>query len=439
MITPRPGARGAPSVTLPLRYRGAAAAAFCLAAASLPLLAGDLAGHYYHPHLLALAHTVGLGWITLSVMGATYQLVPIVLERPIWSERLARWQFVVTLVGIIGMVGLFWIAQWSGLVWAAGLVTLGLLAHLVNVGLSVRGLTRRTLTATLLVLALFGLGFTVALGLTLAASHLWPFLPGDRLAKLHAHFHLALLGWVAPMILGVAARVYPMFLLAPEPSGSAGRLQLWGLGLGVPVVAVGLLAAPPLVVPGAILVAAALFAHGTWVLGMVRRRKRPVLDWGLRFVLTGAAFVVPGTAMGVGFALGLLSGPRLALAYAVLALGGWISLTIVGMLLKIVPFLVWYRIYGSRVGRQAVPTLAALGWPAAEGFAYVLLTGGTVGLAVAVAGGSRVWIELAGSAIALGAIALAGGLGCVLRHLVPSAGEPSPAVTGKAAVRDGQF
>ena len=36
------------------------------------------------------------------------------------------------------------------------------------------------------------------------------------------------------------------------------------------------------------------------------------------------------------------------------------------MMLKIVPFLVWYRVYAPRAGRQPVPTLAQLSWPAAE-------------------------------------------------------------------------
>ena len=38
------------------------------------------------------------------------------------------------------------------------------------------------------------------------------------------------------MVMGVAARAYPMFLLAPEPGGWPERVQFWGLVLGVPVV-----------------------------------------------------------------------------------------------------------------------------------------------------------------------------------------------------------
>ena len=77
------GAARVPSVTLPLRYLVAATVAFALAALGVPWLARELTGHYYHPRVLALTHTVTLGWITLTIMGASYQLVPIVLGRPI--------------------------------------------------------------------------------------------------------------------------------------------------------------------------------------------------------------------------------------------------------------------------------------------------------------------------------------------------------------------
>ena len=107
MSGPGPSARGAPSPTLPLSYLVTAVAAFVLACAAVPALAPELAGHYYHPRLTALAHTVTLGWITLSIMGASYQLIPIVLSRPVWSQRLARWQFWILAVGIAGMVSHF--------------------------------------------------------------------------------------------------------------------------------------------------------------------------------------------------------------------------------------------------------------------------------------------------------------------------------------------
>ncbi|HEV2053691.1 MAG TPA: iron-sulfur cluster assembly protein [Methylomirabilota bacterium] len=437
MSGPGPSAGSTPSPTLPLSYLVTAVAAFVLACAAVPALAPELAGHYYHPRLTALAHTVTLGWITLGIMGASYQLIPIVLERRVWSERLARWQFWILAVGIAGMVAHFYMGRWPGLLMAAVMVGAGVAMHLVNVALTLRGVKRWTFTARFIAMAYTGLALTVVFGLVLGADRIWKFLPGSFFPTLHAHFHLALLGWVAPMVIGVAARVYPMFLLAPEPSGWPERVQFWGLALGVPAVVTGLLAAPAaLLVPGAIAVAAAAAAHLTWVSRMARDRKRPALDWGLRFVLTGSTFLIAAGAMGLALAFNLLSGPRAALAYAVLALGGWVSLTIVGMMLKIIPFLVWYRVYSPLAGRAPVPTLAQLGWPAAERLAYGLLTGGVAALAAALATGHAQLIGAAGAVLAAGALCFAATVASVLHHMAQYGRRPAIAGSSDAPTRE---
>lgn len=412
-----PAAPVRPSVALPLAYLGAAALAFMLAAIATPWLSAELAGHYYQPRVLALAHTVTLGWITLTVMGASFQLIPIVLERPLWSERLAWWQLALMVTGVTGMVGHFFIGAWSGLVWAAALVVLGVSAHLLNIALTVRGLPRWTFTARMVALALAGLGLTTVAGFALGVDKLVRVLPGDVFGNLHAHVHLGLLGWVLPMMIGIAARVYPMFLLAAEPKGWPGRVQLWGVALGVPATVAGLCGVRALLVVGALAISAAVAAHLVWIAAMVRSRKRPALDTGLRFVLTGAAALPVAAALGLALALGLTGGPRVALAYAVLALGGWVSLTIAGMLLKIVPFLVWYRAYAPRAGRAPVPALADLSWVPGERIAWRLLTGGMAALAVALWVGEAAWIRAAGIVVAAGALMLGAALAGVLSHL----------------------
>jgi hypothetical protein len=268
----------------------------------------------------------------------------------------------------------------------------------------------------------------------------WTFLPPATFPLIHAHFHLALLGWVLPMVIGIAARVYPMFLLAREPGGWPGRAQSWGIGLGVPAVVVGILASRELLVAGALAVTAAVLGHGLWVLDMVRTARRPHLDWGLRLVLAGALFLAPATLLGLALALDVVAGPRAAVAYAVLTLGGWASLTIAGMMLRIVPFLVWYRAYSPRVGRAPVPTLAQLSSPLVEGLACGLLSVGMAVLAVAAFIGEVSVIRASGVIVAAGALAFAVTLARVLGHLrsagTParrSAGDQGPGRTGLSA------
>jgi hypothetical protein len=414
------------SPLIPLGYFACAAAAFVTGALGIAWLAPELTGHYYHPHLVALTHTITLGWITMAIMGATYQLVPVVLERPIWSERIARWQLGIVAVAVIGMVAHFYLGTWPGLAGAAAVLAAGVGLYLLNLivtfggrgGSSLRLFTPWTATARLMAMGFAGLALTTLFGLSLAANHLLRFLPGEFFPTLHAHVHLALLGWVTPMMLGVSARVYPMFLLAPPPGPWTTRLQIWAVALGVPALVAGLLGVPGLTPLGTLAVAAAALVHGAWVVGMVRARKRPDLDWGLRFTITATAFLAPAIVLGGAIAAGALAGPHVALAYAVVVLGGWISLTIVGMMLRIVPFLVWFRVYGPRVGREPVPTLAGLSSSRREGASYVLLTSGIGLLAAALLAGDATWIRMAGTLLSLGALAFAVALLRIFRHLV---------------------
>ena len=414
-------ARGvrAPSPMLPLGFLAVAALAFALATLALPWLGDALTGHYYHPRILALTHTLTLGWITVAILGASYQLIPIVLERPVWSERLGRWELALITLGVIGVVGHVAIASWSGFVWSAALVAAGVMLHVVNTALTLRGLEHRSFTASMLVMGFAGLVLTTAFGAALGIEHVRTFLPGDFFARLHAHVHLALLGWVLPVVLGVSAHVYPLFVLAPRPGRRVIGAQAWGLALGVPAVVIGLLTAPALAAAGALAIATAVAAHLVWMVSLLRASRRPAFDWALRFLVAGGAYLALTAALGVALAIGAAGGPRWALTYGVLGLGGWVSLTIVGMMLKIVPFLVWYRAYAPLAGRAPVPGLADLRWPAMEAVAFVGLTGGVAGLAAAVALGHAAAIRAASVVVLVGGLGFAAGLVSILHHLVP--------------------
>jgi hypothetical protein len=406
---------------VPLGYLECAAVSFVVAAVGTAWLAPELTSHYYHPRVLALAHTVTLGWATLAIMGAGYQIIPIALERPIWSERVARWQLAILIVAMSGMVAHFYLGTWPGLAAAAGLVSVGITLHLVNVSMSLRGFTRWTFSARMVMLGYGGLALTALFGLGLAANHVWPFLPRHFFSTLHAHVQLGLLGWVTPMIFGVAARVYPMFLLAPAPRRWVTHVQTWGLIVGVASVVLGLLlGVSGLLLLGGLAVAAAALGHVAWVVEMTRKRKRPELDWGLRFTLTATVFLLPAAGLGSALAADLLSGSRPAVAYVVVALGGFVSLTIVGMMLKIVPFLVWYHMYSPRAGREQVPTLAQMASPRLEGLAYAFLVPGMLLLTVSVFVGDATLIRVAGTVLALGALTFAAVVGQVMRHLSPA-------------------
>src|SRR5262249_3991021 len=187
----------------------------------------------------------------------------------------------------------FFIGEWSGMLWAAVLVAVAVGAHVVNLALTLRAIEARSLLARFVIVALAAVSLTMLAGLALAFHHLHPFLPGDFYARLGAHAQLAILGWVLPMILGVAAETYPMFLLGSGHDVRLERIQFWGVVVGVPALVAGLMASRVVAIGGAIAVTATVAAHLTSIARMVWRHNVPRLDWPVRFVLPPPAPPLP--------------------------------------------------------------------------------------------------------------------------------------------------
>jgi hypothetical protein len=77
--------------------------------------------------------------------------------------------------------------------------------------------------------------------------------------------------------------------------------------------------------------------------------------------------------------------------------------------------------------------LAQLGWPAAEGLAYGLLTGGVAALAAALAVGDARLIGAAGLILAAGALCFAAAVARVLLHMARSGRQPAATAGARTA------
>jgi len=50
--------------------------------------------HFFNPELLAITHLLVLGWITMIIFGALYQLLPVIMEVKLYSEPFAIASFI---------------------------------------------------------------------------------------------------------------------------------------------------------------------------------------------------------------------------------------------------------------------------------------------------------------------------------------------------------
>ena len=381
--TPMPAAG---SLALAGEHFAASILYLLVGSACLVWIAPDLAaGLYPQPRVAAVTHLFTLGWLTTTIFGALYQLLPVALgAAPRWPRlgHVSFWSFVPGVALFAAGIATGKTALHHA---GIGLLTVGIVLLIVNVVASLARSRARDVTWAGITIALAFLASTLVLGVVLLHNIHTGFLAEDRLRVLAVHIHVALIGWALVMIVGVSHRLLPMFLLAHNADTRWTRRALLLLATGVPVLGTGIaIASTWLTWIGAVLLVAGVACFVTQAAMFLRARVRRKLDVGMRFAEVAVGFLVLATALGVALLVGGVSHTRLATAYVLVGLLGGIVLYVVGHFYKIVPLLAWTVRYRDRLGRGAVPTVAATFSPRV---AYVQLVTMTIGV-VAMDGGT---------------------------------------------------
>ena len=396
---------GGASLLLPAQHFAAAVLFLALGAAGLVWVAPDLArGLFLSPRVAGVTHLFTLGWLTTTIFGALYQLLPVALGAPVYSERLghASWYTFVPGVAVFA-VG---VAAGSVALHHVGiaLVATGVLLLVVNVASTLPRAPKRDVTWAAVAIAITFLAATLVLGVVLLHNLHTGFLAEQRVRVLAIHLHVALVGWALVMMVGMSHRLLPMFLLAHGVDARWTRRALVLLAVGVTALAAGLAHGNAACVWAG--VAALEAGVGGFLLQarrFFRKRMRPALDVGLRFVSVALGFLAVSAVLGpLVLALGGARHPRLATAYVLVGLLGGVLLHVVGYFYKIVPFLAWISRYRGRVGREPVPTVAELYSARVARGQLVVMSVGIAGLAAGVVAGSLSIVRVAALLFAAG-------------------------------------
>src|SRR5262245_37340987 len=107
---------------LPLLYVGSAHLSLALAFLFAGCWPRAVAGFFYHSWLIGLVHLVTLGWISFSILGACYIVSPLALRMEMPARRGDFIAYALAMVGLIGMVGHFWIQEYPGMAWSAATI-----------------------------------------------------------------------------------------------------------------------------------------------------------------------------------------------------------------------------------------------------------------------------------------------------------------------------
>jgi len=429
----------APPLSVPVSFFATAPIAV-FAAGVLLLVEGILALiSNWLAQTLALTHLGTLGFLVMVMMGALYQLTPVVAGSRVRGVRVAHAVHALLVVGLAGLAtGLLTYSPRVTFVSLAVLL-LALLLFLPPVFLALARAPTRSETVTGMRMAIVSLVLVGFLGLWMAHGHSGMRFPGPRPLWIQVHLSVGFLGWVGCLISAVSWQVLPMFYLVPPQGGGSKRATLLLIAVGVllPVLVLFLDLAGAIPegwpAPKRLAAAGALpAALAVWVIqpvlslrGLSRRRRRRV-DGSVLFWQAGlTAACLTAVAAVVAH---LLPHPRWVLLLGWIAIWGWAGMIVHGMLTRIVPFLVWFHRFSPLVGVAPVPSLRGLlpdRWTR-RGFA---LHGASAlaGIAAIVSGAD--WLaRLTGLLLIATAAQLGSSILHVLRQPVPDPASAAPPV-----------
>ncbi len=297
-----------------------------------------------HPLSLAALHLLFLGVISMGMIGALFQMQSVLGGKPIPSP-LGNSLIIHTLftAGILSLAGAFILGLGELFIIAAVLLGSALLYFSqILLPLLFGSLSHDTLKG--MRLSIIALLATASLGIVMATSYASSSFSDHHTLMRTAHYSLGLIGWISSLIIYVAFQVIEMFYVT-TPYGSWCKRNVKHIiasALILKILWLFLLLPFAWVIDALILLLLVGFMVTT--IKRLRERKRRVSDVSIWFWFGGMGLL--GIAIGA-YTIYLLQGYAPLEMVGLMAFALFALSIILGMMGKIVPFLVWFHLNAS--------------------------------------------------------------------------------------------
>ncbi len=347
----------APELWTPLRFF-ISAPLFVISAIILLLFSGpDVLQNRWLPETLAITHLITLGFISMVMMGAIFQLLPVLAGCEIYKSKNTS--------KIIHFLVFFGVTFFC-----SGLAVSGTFLMKLGLFFLVPGLL------VFLILASYGLynarsKFASTIGIRFSIGSFWiALLLGGLLAigtawdsisflKQLTDIHVlwATLGWIMLMVVAVTYQVIPMFQITNEYPDKFKRFFPLLLFVCLLILSMQMIESYSKIVL-VLIVSSLIIMFSVISIKLLLQRKKRLSDASLYFWLTGLISLVVCVFV---FNYGFYFNKDIDVFIGFIFFMGFSFSIINGMLFKIVPFLVWLQLNKklafTKKGLSSVPTI----------------------------------------------------------------------------------
>ncbi|MEO5966808.1 MAG: cytochrome C oxidase subunit I [Ferruginibacter sp.] len=326
-----------------------AAICFLISAIILFISSSYFTGHYFQPKILALTHLMALGWGTMMILGASHQLIPVLIQESLYSTKLAYLCFVFAALGIPLLVYGFYTFNLGTNAKAGGiLINLAVVVYIINIAKSFSSDKKENIHALFIFTASIWLLLTTSIGLLLLYNFTENILPQSSLYYLSIHAHFGIGGWFLLLIIGVGSRLIPMFMISKFQNIKLLRTIYYLINIGLVTFVISFTF--PKIIPAFIPAILITFAIGTFIFycrSAYLQRIRRKVDMPVKISLLSLAMVVLPIVILIVIVMFSINSnnQNIILAYGFCVFFGWITSLILGMTFKTLPFIIWNKAY----------------------------------------------------------------------------------------------
>ena len=346
----------APPFILVAHYFIAGAIFYMIASFILPFYAGELNSFFLSPAIASLMHLYLLGFIMMIIFGAMYQLIPVVLEIPIFSKDFAYIQFYLFVIGVV----IFSIALGVNgyikmLPYGAIMMYISMLIFVANVFLTYKNIELWSITAKYILVSNIFLLVGVSIGFYMALDLIYGF-GADIVSLVTLHISTTIVGYILMTIMGIGMILLPMFSLSHGFSDKSINVAFYMVIIGLLLFLVSVFTKIMILkYLGIALVGVSIILglYQMWLIFTTRIRKQNDF-WAKNMIASFFSLIF--SLVVLGFAI-VLKSQTLFILFGFMLFFGFFVFFIVGHIYKILPFLVWYQRYSPLVGKIKVPML----------------------------------------------------------------------------------
>ncbi len=346
----------APPFVLVAHYFIAGSIFYMIASFMLPFYAGDLNTFFLSPAIASLMHLYLLGFIMMIIFGAMYQLIPVVLEIPIFSKDFAYIQFYLFVAGVV----IFSIALGVNgyikmLPYGAIMMYISMLIFVANVFLTYKNIELWSITAKYMLVSNIFLLIGVSIGFYMALDLIYGF-GADIVSLVTLHISTTIVGYILMTIMGIGMILLPMFSLSHGFSDKSINIAFYTVITGLLLFLVSVFTKiMVLKYLGIALVGVSIILglYQMWLIFTTRIRKQNDF-WAKNMIASFYSLILSLLILALAI---FLNSQTLFILFGFMLFFGFFVFFIVGHIYKILPFLVWYQRYSPLVGKIKVPML----------------------------------------------------------------------------------